>query len=241
MMEAYSSGDPYISLAIQAGALPANATKHSHPDIRELYKATTLAVGYGMGSESLSIRIGQSREHAEALLKHHKTVFHQYWAWSDEVGARGMLNLPLETVFGWRTVAKEEPNSRSLRNFPVQANGAEMLRIAIIALVESGIKVCAPVHDAVLIEAPVDEIDHTVAVAQAIMEEASRVVLDGFTIRSDAKIVRFPDRYSDPRGDVMWTKVTGLLDRYDVENTHIECGSLPLQLWVPPTTVLSYI
>jgi hypothetical protein len=36
----------------------------------------------------------------------------------------------------------------------MQGNGAEMLRIACIFLTEAGIRVCAPVHDALLIELP---------------------------------------------------------------------------------------
>ena len=33
-------------------------------------------------------------------------------------------------------------------NFPMQAGGAEMMRIAAIAATEAGIEVCCPVHDA---------------------------------------------------------------------------------------------
>jgi DNA polymerase I-like protein with 3'-5' exonuclease and polymerase domains len=93
----------------------------------------------------------------------------------------------------------------------MQANGAEMLRIACILLTQAGIKVCAPVHDALLIEAPLDELDATVEKAQALMKEASAIVLDGFELRSDAKLVRYPDRFMDKRGAVMWDKVTALL------------------------------
>ena len=110
-----------------------------------------------------------------------------------------------------------------------------------IGLVESGIRVCAPVHDAVLIEAPIDQVDAVAAQARAILEKAGRVVLNGFTIRTDAKIVRYPERYSDPRGDVMWAKLMGLIETRNVANTHTECGELPLALWVPPTSVLSYL
>jgi hypothetical protein len=39
-------------------------------------------------------------------------------------------------------------------NWPMQANGAEMMRIAAMAATEAGIEVCAPVHDAFLIAAP---------------------------------------------------------------------------------------
>ena len=43
------------------------------------------------------------------------------------------------------------------------------------------------------------------------MEEASRAVLGGFTIATEAKIVRYPDRYMDKRGVVMWDRVMRLL------------------------------
>ena len=52
MMEAYQSGDPYLAFAKQAGAVPADATKETHPQEREKYKVCALAVQYGMGEKS---------------------------------------------------------------------------------------------------------------------------------------------------------------------------------------------
>ncbi len=72
---------------------------------------------------------------------------------------------------------------------------------------ERGIRICAPVHDALLIEAPLEELDATAAATQQAMEEASSIVLSGFKLRSEAKIVRFPDRYEDERGKAMWNRV----------------------------------
>ena len=212
MMAAYGSGDPYLTFAKQAKAVPPEATKATHPDIRDLYKTTALAVQYGSGAESLAARLGKTKEHAKALLRHHQSVYADFWRWSDTAATRGMLGRPLVSVFGWRTFGKGDGNPRTFRNFYAQANGAEMLRIAIIGLVESGITVCAPVHDAVLIEAAVDEIDEVVAQSRAIMEAASRTVLGGSTIRTEAKIVRYPDRYTEARGTEMWQKLAGLLD-----------------------------
>jgi hypothetical protein len=45
----------------------------------------------------------------------------------------------------------------------MQANGAEMLRLACCLATERGIEVCAPVHDAILICAPLDRLDDDVA------------------------------------------------------------------------------
>ncbi len=41
----------------------------------------------------------------------------------------------------------------------MQAHGAEMMRIACVLAVERGLKLCAPIHDALLIESYVNEDD----------------------------------------------------------------------------------
>ena len=86
-----------------------------------------------------------------------------------------------------------------------------MLRLACSLATEGGIEVCAPVHDAILVEGPADWIEVVVAGTQAVMRQASEVVLGGFPLRTDAKVVLHPDRYMDPRGRKMWETVLGLL------------------------------
>jgi hypothetical protein len=46
---------------------------------------------------------------------------------------------------------------------------------------------------------------------QQVMAEASRIVLDGFELGTDVKIVRYPDRYMDERGVIMWKRVMKLI------------------------------
>ena len=210
MQAAYTSGDPYLAFAKQAGAVPPEATKQTHGPIRERFKACVLAVQYGMGDESLALRIGQPVCYARALLEMHRNTYRTFWKWSDACLDHAGLQGYLYTVFGWRIHVDSDANPRSLRNFPMQANGAEMLRMACCLLTEQGIQVCAPVHDALLIEAPLETLDATVAATQKLMAHASEIVLDGFRLRSDAKVVRYPDRYMDERGADMWAKVIGL-------------------------------
>ena len=71
-------------------------------------------------------------------------------------------------------------------------------------------------HDAVLIEAPIEKIEADVALMREIMRRASRIVLNAdaagtHELRTDAKVVRYPDRYSDKRGDKIWNEVMELL------------------------------
>jgi hypothetical protein len=213
MMEAYRSGDPYLAFAIQAGAVPQGATKQSHKAEREQFKACVLAVQYGMGEISLAQRINQPVARARQLLTLHRQTYRTFWEWSDATQDEAILNGKLWTTFGWEIRVKGQVNARSLRNFPMQGNGAEMLRIACIFLTEAGIKVCAPVHDALLIELPVDELESGLAKAQGLMRLASRAVLGDFELGSDAKVVCYPDRYMDERGQVMWDTVMSLIQK----------------------------
>jgi DNA polymerase I len=64
-----------------------------------------------------------------------------------------------------------------------------------------------------MIEGPVDSIEEIVARTQEAMVEASALVLDGFRLRSDAKIVRWLDRYMDQRGEEFWGRVAKLFQR----------------------------
>ena len=213
MMAAYRSGDPYLAFAIQAGAVPQGATKQSHKFEREQFKACVLATQYGMGEVALAQRINQPVARARQLLSLHRQTYRTFWAWSDATQDEAVLNGKLWTTFGWEIRVNGQINVRSLRNFPMQGNGAEMLRIACIFLTEAGISVCAPVHDALLIELPMVDVESGLAQAQGLMRLASRAVLGDFELGSDAKVVCYPDRYMDERGQVMWDTVMGLIQK----------------------------
>lgn len=211
MKRAYESGDPYLEFAKQAGAVPENATKKSHPLARERFKQCALGVQYGMGAASLAHRIGDCEAAARRLLELHREMYPQFWAWSDAAVDRGILLGELHTVFGWRIHVTGEVNPRMLRNFPMQANGAEMLRLACCLAIERGVSVCAPVHDALLIESDLLGLDAAIVIAEKAMLEASMVVLNGFPLRSDCEVTKFPDRLMEPRGVEMWNRVWSLL------------------------------
>jgi hypothetical protein len=213
MMAAYSSGDPYLEFAKQARAVPADATKASHGPTRELFKQCVLAVQYGMEHESLATRIGQPPVVARDLLRAHRDTYRDFWRWSDGAVDYAKLNSTLHTVFGWHIHLGEDSNPRSLRNFPMQANGAEMLRLACCLATERGIEVCAPVHDAVLICAPLDRLEGDIAGMRAAMAEASKTVLAGFELHTDVSRTLYPNRFHDARGTEMWNRVMELITK----------------------------
>ena len=212
LLDAYRSGDPYLSFAKLTGLAPPDATKATHGEVRDRCKTMVLGTLYGMQAKLLAYRVGCSLCEARELLRLHRATYRRFWDWVDLVITSAVLTGSIGTVFGWRFRVGEEFNPRGLGNFPMQSNAAEILRLLCCMATEAGIRVCAPVHDALLIEAPADAIGDEVARVQGMMATASSVVLGGeLVLGSDANIVRWPDRYSDPRGRLMWATVTRLV------------------------------
>lgn len=217
LWEAYASGDPYIAFAIQAGLAPEGATKASHTAIRDRCKQVVLGTNYGMSAFGVAEAAGIHVLDARDLLQKHRETYRKFWKWADENRDRGLLGLPLETCFGWRIQATEGVvKANTFLNWPMQAHGAEMLRIACCLAVDRGIQLCAPIHDALLIEAPLDLIDADVAALKQCMADASELVLgQGRVCRVDAEIIRYPARYMDENGATMWEQVMKILDEIE--------------------------
>jgi DNA polymerase I-like protein with 3'-5' exonuclease and polymerase domains len=91
MMDAYTSGDPYLAFAKQARAVPTDATKKSHPKEREQFKVCALAVQYGMGPQSLAQSLGQPEVMARELLRLHRETYPTFWRWSEATVNHAML------------------------------------------------------------------------------------------------------------------------------------------------------
>lgn len=211
MMEAYRSGDPYLTFAKQAGAVPSDATKHSHPHERDQYKQCVLATQYGMEAPSLAARLKQPKLAAVQLLTKYRQVYKQFWDWSENLYNHSISSNRIHTILGWRLNVQKDLNPRSLKNFPMQATAAEMLRIACIRMRLAGINLCAPVHDAVLIEASEDQIENAIKVAQECMVQASQDVLHGFALTSEADIFTYPRRFLDEGSQPFWDEVMAIL------------------------------
>jgi hypothetical protein len=73
---------------------------------------------------------------------------------------RGLF-LQVQTPFGWRISTPPGTNPRTVRNFPIQSGGAEILRAACIIGERRGIGPVAPVHDALMCEGPADCAENT--------------------------------------------------------------------------------
>jgi DNA polymerase I-like protein with 3'-5' exonuclease and polymerase domains len=104
----------------------------------------------------------------------------------------------MTTVYGWQRYltgkakigkdGKLKSIKNSLLNFPIQATGSEVLRMALIELNKNHFTVNATVHDAFLISIPINEFDERLEEAKKIMVTAAERVVG--PIRVGAEIIR---------------------------------------------------
>jgi DNA polymerase I len=217
MMLDFYGRDPYLAFPKHLGLVPTDASKASHGSLRDTYKIGLLAIQYGQGPKGLAARLGISESAAAEMHAQHHELFSTYWAWANDWLAHGLDTGVMWTPLNWAMVTGEtEFSERSIINWPVQSSGADILRIAVVWATRKGLRLLAPIHDALLIESPLDRIDYDVALLQELMRRASRIVLNatpGGTIelRTDATVVKFPNRYQDARGTAVWERVLELL------------------------------
>ena len=210
MIEDILDGDPYIALAKRANAVPADATKQSHPRVRAAFKETVLGVQFGMGPYTLSERLGIGLGEASELVTAHKENYRRYWEWRDSLIDHVLMGGKIETRYGWRRKAGPKTKGSSLGNFLVQSTGAEVLRLAITALTEAGHEVVAPIHDAVLVEMDEQGCEEELEAIRTLMKRAGRVV-SGITIGTDVDLVKPLEHFEDERGREMWKAIGDLV------------------------------
>jgi hypothetical protein len=216
MWAAYDSGDPYLDFAVRVGLIPpeadpkrlgrdgVKAAKEKYKAQRQRCKAIVLGINYGRGGESIAHETGMPLCEAKELLQRHREIYRDYWRFVRNVQDAACLGLPVRTPFDWVRQVKpgiQAINRRSFQNWPAQACGAEMMRLAACELTESGIAVCSPIHDAFLVEGVIADMEPTIDRTVRIMQSASEAVLgEGRVVRVGVEVVPHPDRFVDNTG-----------------------------------------
>jgi len=219
LIDAYNGGDVYHALAKMCGLTDdpdRHHWKNNQPVMRQRMKGLQLGINYGMGVPTLAKGLDRHPLIASHIIEKHRRTHSRFWQWREEEVQHAMLNRQMETVFGWPLYLSSRPNKRTLYNFPMQGNGAEMLRLAAWRLCEAGIVPSMLVHDGILLEVQNEE---QIAHAKEIMRIAGREVCNGLEIGVDVdQLLRNGGRYRDKRGKKMWATMIRTLQ---------EIGAIP--------------
>jgi hypothetical protein len=221
LIEAYCLGDVYHALASVCGFTndpdPVH-WKQNNQEMRNRMKRLQLAINYGMGVPSLAKGLNSHPLIASSIIEQHRRAYPVYWAWRELEVNSAMIRREMRSVFGWPLRISTSPNKRTLYNFPMQSNGAEMLRLAACRMCDIGIVPCMLIHDGLLIEAKdMEQVEH----AKDIMRVAGREVCGGLEIGVDTdQELHNGARYRDKRpvAKRMWATMMRTLQ---------EIGALP--------------
>lgn len=125
MIKAYLSGDPYLYTGKLSGAIPKEGTKESHKAMRDLFKATTLAIQFLMTKYGLAVKLTNDtgrvweEEEAQEQIDMFYGAYLEFKQWQDEFKKDyidyGGVRLPC----GWRMFGDND-NLRSVCNVPIQ-------------------------------------------------------------------------------------------------------------------------
>jgi DNA polymerase I len=210
LLAACLSGDVYLGIAKRLNLAPADATPQTHPEIRKLFKTVTLGIQYGLGPQSLALRTGISRYEAGEIIARLRAEFRTFEEWSARVADHAGLDLTMSTPFGWTMHCPPGTNPRTVRNWPIQACGSAILHASCILAERRGLQIVAPIHDALLIEAPSTDAADASLELDRVMRDASRLALRNSELPTsgDEPVQRFYDE----RGEQMWNTINRLLE-----------------------------
>lgn len=215
MISAYSCGDPYIWFARKAGLVPPDGTKESHPEIRNLCKTLTLGLQYGMGKKSLhghllSTGLQTSEAKTKLLLKTFKSIFHKHYSWSKKIILTYRSKRHLTLSDGW-TLMPDNPSNTSVANFPIQGTGACILRQSIINAQKLGLRVIAPVHDAVYVLYPLSDPSAPERLASAMTDAVTTILGPDKPIRLETTIHGADEPWVEKKGEATYKKLSPFL------------------------------
>ena len=191
LIKDYLSGDPYRQFAKDALGILNPTTQQ-----RQAYKAVVLGRIYGKGADSLARDLGISRLKAQLIMDQMSARYSVLNAWLERVTTKAAHGVPIVCPHGWSLAATgRRGEERTFLNFPMQATGAELMRLVIVRA-SPRLHLIGTAHDSFLVEDTSDGIEAAVAEMQEIMRKASRDLLGGLELRADCNsqhdIVRFP-------------------------------------------------
>jgi DNA polymerase I len=208
-------GDVYLGVARRLGFVRESMNAVEVAAVRTLFKTVVLGIIYGLGPHSLAIRTGVSLVEAYEILARLRAQFRVFFDWAACVFDHAGLDLEIGTPLSWFMQCPPGINPRTVRNFPVQSTGAEILHVTCLLAERRGIEAIGPVHDALLVEGPADRaVEISIALDQ-VMRDGSAVILRGYELPTDMGDLDGPilhgQRYFDKRGAEMWETVSRLL------------------------------
>jgi DNA polymerase I len=213
LLQACESGDVYLGIAQQLGFVREGMSDAELKAVRTMFKTVVLGIQYGLGAASLAVRTGISVYEAAEILARLRARFRVFEEFARRTVDHAGLLLEVDTPFAWTMQCPPEMNPRTIRNFPIQSTGSEILHVACVLAERRGIQIVAPVHDALMAQCPTDAVADMSAALDRVMRDAATLVLRGYELPTDEQRILPGQRFYDERGEAMWNTVSKLVTK----------------------------
>lgn len=179
LLEWYRTGDVYEQLALLL----------DEPSLgRPQAKLLLIAQLYGISEQKLAEKLGVTIPVVRGWMREVKRVTHPIGSYLDRVG-RTIQKNKVATSLDWRYAIDEKDSFNSLRNWPIQATGADIMRRACRGFDAARIPLLLTNHDSFLIEVKTSNIEKELEKTIEILEVASAEVLGGFKLKAKIEMI----------------------------------------------------
>lgn len=188
MKDAFINGeDIHAKTAARVMKLPISMIT---PELRSRAKAVNFGIVYGIGAFSLSKDTGMSVKEADAFIKEYLTHFSGVAKYMEDTKQFAKDNGYVKTLYNRRRILPEINNrnkriqalgERMAMNTPIQGTSADIIKIAMVKvynrLKAEGMKskLVLQVHDELIVEAPIDEMEKAAKILNEEMKNAAHL------------------------------------------------------------------
>ncbi|HNU07877.1 MAG TPA: DNA polymerase I, partial [Pyrinomonadaceae bacterium] len=188
MMEAYGKGEDIH--AKTAKLVFGATTPEDMKEKRRLAKIVNFGIAYAVEAFGLSQRVGISRSEAKEVIQNYYNTYKGIKKFMDETPEVAREQGYVTSIFGRRryfpsindrNYAIRSRAEREAINMPIQGSASDIVKIAMLK-VDSALrreklrtKMIMQVHDELLFESPVDEVDRVVEIVKHEMESAVKL------------------------------------------------------------------
>lgn len=214
--------DVYIALAKMVGAAPKLATKHSHQEIRELFRKLHLSL---MNDEDISLlleNISQLKKplelkeisdikfhqndvysQAKAIYDWYQSTFISYANWAKNIIPDARRNGFIQSLDGWTYFTNDTASNSQISHFPIKANCAALMRLTIQYLAKNNISIIRTDNNTVYFTVGINEQEHTIKLVQECMDRACYDLFNGnLILRTDVNIYDKSRDFSKDKGSI---------------------------------------
>ena len=209
---------PYLVTGKKLGMIPPNANK-SHPRYK-ICKTAEFGMLYGQTPKGCAEANNTDLYLAEEFHAGHRKLYDRYWHYAHWRMHESRGTSRMSTPLGYFINVNRTVKDTTLLNWPNQATCAEIMRLATARMVDEGLSICITVHDAVLIEASLEDIEAHVEIAKECWRWAGERVVK-FRMEADCKMFRDGEGYLDDDGKQGWERMLQLLQQVEMDETSL--------------------